>query len=54
MNFAIFKQLFIFNLTKKTPCKNRAFIKFKKHEINYALASAAIKFNAEPATNQPI
>lgn len=40
-------------LYKKTPELFREFL-FKKLKINYEFASSAIKFNAEPATNQPI
>ena len=57
MNFAIFEQLFLFNLTnfkqKKTPESLQEFL-YIKLKLVYELASAAIKFNAEPATNQPI
>lgn len=38
---------------KKNPESLREFL-YINLKLNYALASAAIKFNAEPATNQPI
>ena len=48
LNFykALFKQ-------KKFPNRFGNFLHINL-KLSYALASAAIKFNAEPATNQPI
>ncbi|HEY6143865.1 MAG TPA: hypothetical protein VIV55_10675 [Flavobacterium sp.] len=40
---------------KKVLISQDFFHLFKEtNQFDYALASAAIKFNAEPATNQPI